>query len=892
MLPTTELFIRRFPGTLRPRVGAERLNSLYGGPETLLAWLETQLGLRRAPVDKSARVTQYVDALEKCSGGIFQSSLQADRWATGARLLQLREQLLLAGWKEENEPGLPRLVSDLSEARVDAWSHLGEAERLARVEQALDAGQQLPVHQCQLADPLEDWPDAWQRVLRRLTCQSAAASDPCGRDATALRSAQQIVRGSGEPETALDESLRYVSTRSEAAACDWIVRVLAKEPELLPETVIYCEDDSLAMRLDGCLLRCGLPTMGANTTSPAHPVMQLLPLQLALLWEPVDPQVLLDFLTLPVGPIPRRAAYRLADSLAQQPGIGSDAWERTLAELTSEENDPDGKVQKRVDAWLLTPRTPRGQVATATEVRRCCNLVAQWTGGFASRLRETGEQPELAAGLEAAAGHAALLGDLVEAQGTDITEPQLGRLFEESLGGGLPATVAQETAAGPIRIRSLAEINAPCQRLVWLGLGTEDPSAPHWSAADRAALAACGVALDDGSRLVSATRLAEVNGLCCVKENLLAVLLPADSTRRWHPVWLAIRNAFGHDPEPQRLEDLVASGSLEALKPFDVELVEQEVESAPRVRPQWQPPAGVLTDRSRTSATEMQTRLACPLKWTLSYQANLKHSAIAQLPSNFLLKGSFGHSVLERVFGDGGDLPAEADAMRRVCEVFDERLPLDAAPLAQPKLAGDRRRLREELSSATRTLVRALAAGRYRIVGIEAEVEATATGKDLSGWIDCLAEREDGEEAVIDFKYAGREKYRGLLADGRAVQLATYAHARSQQSGGEYPAVAYLILADGQMFTPSGSPLVDHASCTEVDGPGIQRVWNQLVTAMNGAEAWLSDANPIPARPLQSPEEWPDGTELVLASSQRGDQLQEVCRYCDYQTLCGVRRLT
>ncbi|MCO6042675.1 PD-(D/E)XK nuclease family protein [Aeoliella sp. ICT_H6.2] len=891
MLSATQLFIRLVPGLLRPRVGAQRLNKLYGGPETLLAWLETQLGLRRAPVNRSARVTQYVAALDQCGGGLFEESLSSDRWATATRLLELRDELRLAGWNEEHSTGLPQLVADLAAARVDAWSNLGEAERLARIEHALDAGQKLPLHQCCLADPVEDWPAAWQAVLKRLSCESAAATLPQAEQKTALRIAQEIVRGSGHADITPDESLRFVSTRSETAACEWVVRVLAKEPERLPETFIYCEDDALALRLDACLMRYGLPTMGATSTTPAHPVMQLLPLQLALLWEPVDPQVLLDLLTLPIGPIPRRAAYRLAESLAQQPGLGSDAWERTLAEVTSAQRDPDGKLRERLDAWLLAPRTARGQSAPTAEVRMCCSLVAQWASGLAAKLREDEQQVELVAGLDAAAGHAALLGELVEAQGVEVSEPQLGRLFEETLGGGVPAAVAEETAMGPVRVRSLAEIDAACQRLVWLGLGTADAPSPHWSQADRAALTECGVALDDGSRRVTATRLAEVNGLCCVKENLLAVLVPADTTRRWHPVWLAIRNALRPDPEPQRLEDLVALGSLQALQPFDVELTQHAVEAAPSERPLWQA-GGALEDRTRTSATEMQTRLACPLKWTLRYQGNLKHSAIADLPSNFLLKGSFCHSVLERVFGDGGELPSETIAVRRVRAAFDERLPLDAAPLAQPRMASQRRRLQEELSSAARTLVAALTAGGYRIVGIEAEVEATATGKDLSGWIDCLAERQDGEEAVVDFKYAGREKYRSLLADGRAVQLATYAHARSQQAGGRYPAVAYLILADGQLFTPSGSALTNHTSCTEVPGPAIQAVWDQLVAAMNQAEDWLSGANSIPARPLQSQEDWPDGTDLVLARNLKVGDLQEVCRYCDYQALCGVRRLT
>ena len=46
-----------------------------------------------------------------------------------------------------------------------------------------------------------------------------------------------------------------------------------------------------------------------------------------------------------------------------------------------------------------------------------------------------------------------------------------------------------------------------------------------------------------------------------------------------------------------------------------------------------------------------------------------------------------------------------AAAVERVRQVFDQRLPLDAAPLAQPDGLIERQKLRDELSGATRVLV-------------------------------------------------------------------------------------------------------------------------------------------------------------------------------------------
>ena len=74
---------------------------------------------------------------------------------------------------------------------------------------------------------------------------------------------------------------------------------------------------------------------------------------------PVDPQLLVDFLTLPVSPMPRRAATALVESLVGQPGLGSAAWDAAIAELCSPENDADGKGRARIDAWLNCARMPR-----------------------------------------------------------------------------------------------------------------------------------------------------------------------------------------------------------------------------------------------------------------------------------------------------------------------------------------------------------------------------------------------------------------------------------------------------------------------------------------------------------------------------------------------------
>jgi len=895
MITAAQLTIRLTPGAISPNWRRGCVNEIRGGPETLLSWLETQLGLPVPAMHKADRITEYAAALDTVSDSAITASMKADRWATASELLTRRDELLLAGWDETDSESLPDVVRDLARAVAGrSMTFPGEAKRLNRVLDALQAGQVLPTHQCVLHDAPDKWPPVWRTVLAELEVVEPLEFRSYAAEGSALHAAQTVVRGKTVAGIEQDATFRYVHTRSETASVEFVAAVLASAPEKLSSTTICCEDDELAMRLDACLSRISLPTTGASAWSCAHPVLQILPLSLALCWEPVDPQALLDFLALPILPLPRKAASRLARALTQEPGLGSSQWEEAVEELCSEENDPDGKLRERLDAWLLCDRTSRGTDIPSRVVRNRAALVSQWASGRASLLAKDGDASlELIQSLQIAAGQASLLGELAESQGSSLSEPQLARLLEEALANGVETTSCIEAEGGPIRIRSLAEIDGPCDRLIWLGLGTGDAAGSRWSTNQLRELRDAGIDIDDGSNALSALRSAEVRGYNFVREAFLAVLLPQDHDKRWHPIWLAIRELLpAQDIEqPPVFEDLIAAGESAALSPFTFACQDADIQSPQPLRPLWDIPHELLSDRETVSATELQDRLACPLKWTLTYQAKLRPSQIAELPGDFQLKGTFCHSVLEQVFGVGGDLPTVNDAVAAVVTTFDERLPLDAAPLAQPDKYFERQRLRSELENATRVLVGTLASGGYRIVGIEVELSGNAFGKPLNGWIDCVAEREVGEEAVIDFKYGGRAKYHSLIEEGKAVQLATYAYGRSTVSG-RFPGVAYLVLSDGLLYTPSESPVDGDNNRAVINAPSIESVWRQFSNAIDSADNWLTSDAPVPARPLQEASEWPDGATLVLESNLKADQMQAVCRYCNFKSICGIQETT
>ena len=153
MFPETTLHIRLTRATSRPITGTPSVNEFRGGPETLLGWMETQLGLVCSDTHRANRVTEYANALSTVPNSSFSTSMTTDRWATASELLSRRDELLLAGWDEVDRDSLPQLARDLSRAAQGrVFMFPGEAGRLRRVLAALEKGQTLPPHRCVLSD--------------------------------------------------------------------------------------------------------------------------------------------------------------------------------------------------------------------------------------------------------------------------------------------------------------------------------------------------------------------------------------------------------------------------------------------------------------------------------------------------------------------------------------------------------------------------------------------------------------------------------------------------------------------------------------------------------------------------------------------------------------------
>src|SRR5690606_34605410 len=108
--------------------------------------------------------------------------------------------------------------------------------------------------------------------------------------------------------------------------------------------------------------------------------------------------------------------------------------------------------------------------------------------------------------------------------------------------------------------------------------------------------------------------------------------------------------------------------------------------------------------------------------------------------------------------------------------VFDTLLSAIAAPLQQPEFAGELAAARTRVPAALAELSRLLREKGLEVVGTELEREASfANGLSVLGRLDLVVRHPTKGAGVIDLKWTRSvNRRRTELADGRALQLATY----------------------------------------------------------------------------------------------------------------------
>lgn len=798
------------------------------GPLGLLTLLETQLGLTRSELSRTERIVQLRQCLQELQNGerFYEKSFQADEFGTASTLLHWRDLWNEHGWSGEVGATASARLSDMAQlelvARATVFPGLGE--RLRDIHDALQ-DRQPQIAQIELVDPLSELPLRWRQVLACLTAtlKIASAETPHGKTGSLLNELQHafLRMSTGESVERLawreDGSVRIVRAETRLASAQW----LAADASSRHDRVIIAE--LAGATLDAALAANDQPLLGLTESSPFRPALQLVPLVARLLWAPLDFRALLQFLTLPVGPLRPFARRRLAEKMAATPGIGGPEWTKVLGEIAEHYGDAADEVLADIAFWLEGPRfAPAEQAPLSYLKARLERLSALF------RRSAANDDPVQRAAAVTALQQVTALGVSVSAlltQGvTRIAPEALDRLIRQSCAAGVDNPQLKAQAGASHRVRAPGAVIDTFHDVCWWNLVAGPlPQTYPWSPRELEQLRAMNVDLPGIGHLLERQVRGWVAAVLQARERL-TLLLPG-AGEEVHPAWLMLSSLL-REPRIHAVEDVltVDAGA------YDQAITNVPHRRLPGLRRWWKVPAGSIHAWERSASySSLHQFFNNPYQWALNYPAQLKASALLDLPNPWQLLGNLAHRTVERLYRDPTAIAWPEARVRDWFEQACSEIVLEeGAVLLMRGRRADLESFRLRFRHSLLVLHRLLQAAGAISVEPEKALEADTPLGTLKGSSDLFVTFAGGRRAVIDMKWGRNAKYRNQLADEAYTQLAIYARLVERNTS-DWPAVAYFILSQTELLT-TAQELFPGVTPVRSAGTSTALLWERITT--------------------------------------------------------------
>src|SRR5665213_1159139 len=368
------------------------------GPLGLLQLLETRLGLKAKTVSSAHRVVEFRQILEQISierPAFYNEPFKKDPYTVAETLLQWRDALIEAGWDGLASASATARIQDMAAVEAQTANRLrpGNADRLRSVLIELDS-RSPKLDSLKVRDPQNHLPKLWQLVCEKLGARYEAVAFGSVTDAkdetSDLVLIQSLLReGHCSQRLKLrgDQSILCLTAFSEVTLANGAAQLLQSLRQTSNATITLVAAES-ASPLEQALSSLNEPTVGLQPGSTARPIPQVLLLALRLYWKPVDPRALLEFLAHPACPVTGVLRFKLANVIAECPGIGGPQWQAAVA-ATKENIENYGKlnadekkqaierVEQDLKNWLVVAEFDAKAGASGSKLSECCARVAR-----------------------------------------------------------------------------------------------------------------------------------------------------------------------------------------------------------------------------------------------------------------------------------------------------------------------------------------------------------------------------------------------------------------------------------------------------------------------------------------------------------------------------------
>ena len=801
-----------------PTLPRSTVGEVTAGPRQFLELLESDLGIPPIGTHPSEELTLYRACLEELDdfGRFYNQSFQVDPVAVARTLCDWRHEWYLQGWDGGFPSAAGQRLDDMAAVETLAASLVPACvgQRLRTILERLES-QRVQLDEVELLDHVDDLPLMWRRLIGHFDCRSVtdeAAGAPPGSD---LGKLQALLLDGHVQKLRADGSLVVVRAFSRDVTAQATAEIVRALPDRR-RAVVVADRDGIV--LDNAFERVGLPRAGIQHYSPFRSVAQVLKLTLALVWEPLDPHRLLQFLIHPVSPLRWRVRGRLARAVAAQPGIGGPAWCDAMSELADDAED--------IEFWTSPARYAVGDGAPigilVERVRRCIAWLAQ-------RLALAEDAEEQAVYRAAYAQAEALKANLerrLQSGTTRIAKVELDALVDDvSRGAPDPSIIAE---AGHVPATSHpGNVTEMVDEVFWWDLAPSrlDLTSP-WSAAERETLAQAGVALPTPEDRLAADRRAWQRPVLNCRKRLVLVVHDGEGGR--HPLWGRIQEQFRTGWLDVPLDQGLLQGDGDVVNRLGLAASPLEQNRLPAPRRWWRLDRPIPA-RETESYTSLNRACHYPHEWVLTYAASLMSGGINEVADGAMLKGSLAHRLFERFFTEHDawyDLCREA-VDQWLAHTIDDLIATEGAVLLENGRGVDRQQVVTTLERALLRLLDHLNEADVREVQSELPLAKAFAGGKLLGEADLVLVSARGARAVVDAKW-GSEPYRlREIENGEHLQLAVYGYSLAAPT---WPSTGYYIVTTGNVLAPDARFF---PSALGAGGEGVESIWARCLVTRN-----------------------------------------------------------
>ncbi|MGN1058597.1 MAG: hypothetical protein ACI4Q7_04530, partial [Candidatus Avelusimicrobium sp.] len=428
----------------------------------LLNLLELHAGIYVKPVPFTERLAKYYQAFKRYitehPDNILSASFRTTEMGTAKACLAWRDKLVQAGWNGQITGISPRL--DVL-AGVEQYYHCpGLPERLQNMLTLLESKSPLPPQSTLVLPCKEDlFPPEIARLTRLLQKQGAAVEytphTPYKNDN--LHNVARWLNGQTDAITlqADDPSLQLIHFEEEQDVLAYLAT--------LPNNAFDVWMNADNKQLDNYLALAGKPLSGSVTAKSNPPLVQLFTLGLELFSYPQNIHTLLQWLQVPLQPLPASFRYRLAQKLAQNGGIEHPECKEVIFQFINELPAETDKRQNLISTFLPVP-TENGIKTKA--LRKFVFQLNTWTTNQRSLQAEEGALAQVA--------QLDKLIEILEAVSILLKEETAETLSFSTVESWVknlytPTDFVQYQAQAGTRftVSSPAQLAAPAKRIVW-----------------------------------------------------------------------------------------------------------------------------------------------------------------------------------------------------------------------------------------------------------------------------------------------------------------------------------------------------------------------------------------------------------------------------------------